>query len=519
MRITNFEIDALFIVPSINQLLKARKPVTADSIVQHLQQTKKIDIIGGERYVRSFLDDEHLNSLRKSMNAILITPSPSSKTGIPSSLPSSSSKILLASVQNGKLIGVPASDSSLSAIASASDYQFIKCVNVPANAAFVDTVSFTFKKQNYCKAFSLSQPFHDYDLVLELSKKLEEILGYPITKQYPKGKNNYENSYELGNGWGFLAIGGVYQRDTVQVYIDGQGCMSATEGFERRIYEFLERVSGKYTRLDLAADFHRGEYSVDKAFEDHLNGLFKMPTSINPRSEKRGCWDYEALGVENTGRTYYIGTKSSGKLFRVYEKGLQLAHEMKKDERFKESFVSEYAPWARVELQLGTRNREIPLDAILYPAQYLAGSAPALSFLHEEQKRIPVKKKTLKATLETAKQFIQNSCGKWLYAFQELYCLDEQGNPDDNKFLEFIRSLMVESLPKRLAPFADAPPSLESTANVEAEKAQKKLQKELDDIEESVRYWKRDKEERDLFLQLYEQFMAFYHSNILPNSS
>jgi phage replication initiation protein len=205
------------------------------------------------------------------------------------------------------------------------------------------------------------------------------------------------------------------------------------------------------TRIDTAADFFKGEYTVEKAVEDHIAGLFKAKNAPrNPKGEQRGCWNYEALGLENTGRSYYIGSRETGKLYRTYEKGFEQAGKLKKNKATSATFEKEFEQWVRVELELGNQNRDIPLDMLLHPAQYLAGSAPALEFLHEQQSRIKIRKKTVKATVESVKTWLKQQCGRWLYAFQELECTNDAGMVDELKLLTMVKSLMTNEIPKRL---------------------------------------------------------------------
>lgn len=333
------------------------------------------------------------------------------------------------------------------------EFEVLRRLETPENAAFIDTVSITFKAEEYYRAFPDSKAFtlDGQDLIADLSPRLEEIFGFPVTAKRQRGINNYTHAYDLGNGWGHVAIGGIYQRNSIQIYINGQGCLAAKDDWALRLFEYAIQVDGTITRIDTAADFFKGEYSVEKALEDHIAGLFKVKNAPrNPKGEQRGCWNYEALGLENTGRTYNIGSRETGKLCRIYEKGFEQAGNLKKNKATSEKFAQEFEQWVRVELELGNQNRDIPLDVLLYPAQYLAGSAPALAFINEEQSRIKVRKKTVKATVESAKAWIKQQCGRWLYALQELECTNDAGMVDESKLLGFIKSLMTEEIPARL---------------------------------------------------------------------
>jgi len=329
----------------------------------------------------------------------------------------------------------------------------LRRLETPENAAFIDTISITFKAEEYYRAFPDSKAFtlDGQDLIADLSPRLEAILGFGVTRKRSRGINNYTHAYELGNDWGHIAIGGIYQRNSIQIYLNGQGCLAAKDDWTLGLFEYATKVDGTITRIDAATDIFNETYTVDKALQDHIAGLFKTKNAPrNPKGEQRGCWNFEALGLENTGRTYYIGTRETGKLYRVYEKGLEQAVKLKKNKETSALFANEFENWTRIELELGNQNRDIPLDMLLHPEQYLAGSAPALEFINEEQSRIKVRKKTVKATVESAKIWLKQQCGKWLYAFQELECTNQQtGLVDELKLLSMVKSLMTHEIPKR----------------------------------------------------------------------
>lgn len=334
-----------------------------------------------------------------------------------------------------------------------TDLEILKRIEAPENAAFIDTVSITFKAQAYYQAFKSPAITTDgIDIVGDISTHLDSIFGFGVTSKRERGINNYKDSYALGYNWGHIAIGGIFQRDSIQIYLGGQGCLAAKDGWENKFFEFATKVEGTITRIDLAHDVFDGSYTVDMALKSHIDGDFKMKNAPrNLKGELRGCWHYKELGLENTGRTCYIGTRESGKLFRIYEKGYEVAGKLNKYKETAEIFKTDFAPWVRIELELGNQNRVIPLDVLLHPAQYLAGSAPALGFISEEQKRSKVKKKIFKSTYESAKIWIKKQCGKWLYAFKEIECTDDEtGLVDEKKLLQMVNLLMIEEMPKAL---------------------------------------------------------------------
>lgn len=140
---------------------------------------------------------------------------------------------------------------------SLSQLDSIQRVEKPKDTAFIDALSFTFTSANFYKAFPQSSAISsdDDDYVSEVSKHLLKILGFGVSKKNEHGRNFYKNSYALGDSWGFIAVGGENQKDTLQVYLSGQACIVALDGWEQSLFEFLTAVSGKITRVDIAHDF------------------------------------------------------------------------------------------------------------------------------------------------------------------------------------------------------------------------------------------------------------------------
>jgi len=330
------------------------------------------------------------------------------------------------------------------------DFEFIGESKAPKDSAFLDTVSFTFKQTDFYECFpeSIDGGFYVESLdeyVETLSEWLEEIFGFGVTKQNKHGKNFYEFSYSLGFGYGFLAIGGENQKGTVQIYINGQGCMAASEDWEKRLYLFGTAIKGKITRSDIASDSFDGEYTVEQAKSDHESGLFKHKNAPrNPAGSQAGCWNFKELGLQNKGRTYYVGGgKGSGKLFRIYEKGLQLSQGAKDSEFFK-SLMN----WTRVEVQLTSVNRVIPWEVLLRPSNFLAGSAQALEFISEAQSRIKVIANTIKAKVDNSFDNIKKQYGRILYLLFYSQCSDENGDLIQEKSIKLLKSLFVTEFPQ-----------------------------------------------------------------------
>lgn len=167
---------------------------------------------------------------------------------------------------------------------------------------------------------------------------------------------------------GSIAYGGDAQRGRWLLQLTGRGCGLVTDW--SALQDLLEGLNATLTRLDLAADFMTGEYTLEDAVSMHRDGGFTT-TGRPPSTALAGDW---LDGVR--GRTLYVGRASNGKMLRVYEKGKELG-----------DFGS---PWVRFEVQLGNRDRVIPLDALTECESIFAGAYPALAQMVEQAaERIP----------------------------------------------------------------------------------------------------------------------------------
>ncbi len=281
---------------------------------------------------------------------------------------------------------------------------------IPKSHAFIDWVNFTFKTAALPLFLNSGhQAVDDEDYIRALSAEMNTVFGYGVTAKRRAGQNFYQHTYDLGqDGWGTISIGG--QRDTVLVTVKGQGLMAAQPGWEMRLYRWLKAVSGaKLTRVDLAADNFESDTTLDDYLAMFHAGLFTQ--RVTPTVEQAGNW----VNPNGKGRTLYIGSRVSGKLLRIYEKGLQLAN----------GFHERFPNWVRVELELKAIDRVIPLECLLRPGQYLAGAYPALARFHERQERVETFKRTAQSTVERALQTTRHQFGKYIWTFAQIHGADQ----------------------------------------------------------------------------------------------
>ena len=127
------------------------------------------------------------------------------------------------------------------------------------------------------------------------------------------------------------------------------------------------------------------------------------------------------------GKTLYVGSRENGKLLRIYEKGKERGDPT--------------SPWVRWELQLGNKDRHVPLETLLSPAQYLAASYPPCGWISEKQCRITTATKSLQIGLDVLTRSARKSYGKLVWFYRNALGLSP---------LEIVEKLEVEGIPKRL---------------------------------------------------------------------
>jgi phage replication initiation protein len=261
-------------------------------------------------------------------------------------------------------------------------------------AAFVDWINFTCHESSF---YWDLEAVTDEQVIAEVSKTCLYIFGFGITAVRKNGANFYLRSYEMadqdGQKFGLICHGG--QRNTVLVSISGEGCAAAQDGWESRLFDFLNgRASNaRITRIDVAYDDYHGEdVSVECLEASHDLGLFNCG-GRNPDIELRGNWK----SPNGKGRTLYVGNRTNGKFFRGYEKGKQLGDKT--------------SPWVRLETEFKSVDRVIPFDILLRAGEYLAAAYPALGWLSERQERILTVQKTVEASYERTKNWLKTQCG------------------------------------------------------------------------------------------------------------
>ena len=272
--------------------------------------------------------------------------------------------------------------------------------------------------------------------VADFAPILARIFGkkYSAISQNQNGANFYKYSFNFGENYGKICIGG--QRDTVLVMLNGTGCSLAPKGWEYFMHLFLSRLDEKtqkpkITRIDLAHDDLKGEYLdvhvLDQLETDDLFHCGGAPHSVSHAGE----WKHG--DPNDMGLTLNIGKRSSGKYARFYEKGKQLGDK-----------GGEYSRWVRAEVEFKANDRFIPFDVLKDPSAYFMGAYPVFAdlFDYERINKFEIIQKTAEITLQHSFDWLKTQGGKY-FSYYSTFMSPEE-------ILEMIKSDCADDVPVRL---------------------------------------------------------------------
>lgn len=296
--------------------------------------------------------------------------------------------------------------------------------------------------------------FLDEMLLDEIRTFIINVFGIEFTDITHKigGLHGYKNSLLVKSQEGDIllniAYGGTSQNNTVFFGLTGVGCRLATEGWENRLYDWLNTaVDAKISRVDLAHDDFNGNYSsFDWANARESDDAFMLPKSrIRPACRYAG--EVKHKDPYNKGLTLYVGNRQNGKIIRCYEKGKQLGFPT--------------SQWFRSELEIHNKKRLIPFDVLLNPTDYFCGAYPyCLELVNLAKKHggdtTPQPLQTMQSVKNESSislfrmiEIFKIQFGKHLKTMGELFTKNDE--PDYAKIFDTLKTNKTEDYyPKRL---------------------------------------------------------------------
>lgn len=212
---------------------------------------------------------------------------------------------------------------------------------------------------------------------LDALRGLFGVNGQDLTLEHlPHGKDGFRQGAALkllDMPFGRVDFGGESQRGWVRWNITGKGCDYVKDWDALDAVEALP--SAELRRLDIQMTTWAGEVRHDDLVNAHTAGRFcaggrppdmRQILSSNPRA----------------GRTVYVGKRESDKFFRGYEKGFEMAAAMGAwgaEQTHIEGHPIEDI--YRCEVELKSKTKIIPWEAVERRDQYFAGSYPFLADL------------------------------------------------------------------------------------------------------------------------------------------
>lgn len=208
---------------------------------------------------------------------------------------------------------------------------------------------------------------------LEAVRALYGELGQHVSlRDYGRGKDGFSTGATVAladMALGRVDFGGDSQRGWVRVNLTGKGCEWVKDWDAIEALEALP--AAEVRRLDVALTTWEGEVTHDQVVAAHVAGRFscggrppamRFITSTDP----------------NDGRTCYVGKRGSDKMFRGYEKGLQLAAQ---HAALQVATIGGHPirDIYRCEVELQSETRPIPWEVVPRRDQYFAGAYPFLA--------------------------------------------------------------------------------------------------------------------------------------------
>lgn len=329
-------------------------------------------------------------------------------------------------------------------------------LRIPVNGeiAVIDALNFVVNPDTFDTELHQNMINPDFDndkkrklateMAYQIGNVLRLIMGDDFADIHDTGvsRNRYHYTFRIGDPSMPLGLIGIHNFNTdnpsVLVMIYGEGTHVAETWWEFGLFQWLSSsaIDPKISRCDLAHDDIEGLYSSAELADDaDTNSGFALTNKL-PNVQHLGDWKRH----EGRGRTLQVGSRANGKLYRGYEKGKQLGN-------------SE-SPWFRHEVELGNKSRIIPLDILLHPSEYFAGTYPYMTEIAQYASsnenfcptRIETIKKTMNISFHKSVQVVKHQFGRYMRVFRDIY-------KDDSEILEMLVTEKTDYYPKRLRLF------------------------------------------------------------------
>jgi DNA relaxase NicK len=234
--------------------------------------------------------------------------------------------------------------------------------------------------------------------------------GYPECWDIVLGDGHTKEAPNLG--WVGLSFASDHMRGRCCIHLKAPACLLINDW--SRLRNDMPVYQVRITRCDIALDDYEGIHGIEDAKALHESGAF-ITSGFPPKSQ-------HIINSDSSGDTFYVGSRSSDKYFRVYEKGKQLAGTKGNLVDF-----SGCINWVRWELELKGNCRVIPYDVLTSPLVYFKGAYPkALYWVASLAVSIKINLNKLKLTFSAMMTFAKRQVSRLVR-----YCADSGMTPDD----------------------------------------------------------------------------------------
>ena len=229
-----------------------------------------------------------------------------------------------------------------------------------------------------------------------------------------------------------IDYGGASQRGWTRFDMSGKGCVWVDD------WSALEAVKNdleacELRRLDICLDTFDGSVTHEMVLKAHEQGEFKRPEGgRNPKLKK------VESSCETDGRTIYVGSRSSYRFIRCYEKGWEQVGKMGIPDSFikpglRVAFEGEMVKpedYYRVEVEFkATDDMVIPWPAVTDSDSYFAGASPfcerLIGVAPKRAQAIPSELEP-KAVLASQMEHARRAYGGLFRTLLELYGNDQE---------------------------------------------------------------------------------------------